>query len=293
MGDLLPSVTRRINMPKKDKVWFGLSKIHFIEYELDEDGKARWGAEESYHLPGAVNMSYDAETGEVKFRADNCDYYVNYSDNGGAGELEMALFPDDFKTRFLNYIPTAKGGVAQVKNKKKKRVAMMFQGEGDETGNRGIFYNVALGSISRERKTTEETTEPVTAKLAFTVTGDNYTGIVQQTFDKYKEGYDTIFSDPPLPELPLVFTKSTDTTVDAGKVYYTVEAAAVEDPDAVELPLYYEKSGTGSNASYALTTDKSVDSSKTYYTLEGTEVSSPTGDPSTSDYYEAAELDMR
>ena len=61
----------------------------------------------------------------------------------------------------------------------------------------------------------------------------------------------------------------------------------------MELPLYYEKSGTGSTASYARTTDKSVDSSKTYYTLEGTKVSSPTGDPSTSDYYEASEIDMR
>ena len=280
-------------MPKKDKVWFGLSKIHFIEYELDEDGKAKWGAEESYHLPGAVKMSYDAETGEVKFRADNCDFYVNYSDNGGTGELEMALFPDSFKTRFMNYIPTAKGGVAQVKNKNKKRTAMMFQGEGDETGNRGIFYNVALGSISRERKTTEETTEPVTATLPFTVTGDNYTGIVMQQFDKYTEGYDEIFTNPPLPEMPVVYAKSEDTSVTEGKKYYTVEAAAVEDPDLVALPLYYEKSGTGSSATYALTTDKSVESSKTYYTLEGTEVSSPTGDPSSSGYYEASELDLR
>ena len=280
-------------MPKKDKVRFGLSKIHFIEYELDENGKARWGASESFHLPGAVKMSYDAETGEVKFRADNTDYYVNYSDNGGTGELEMALFPDSFKTRFLNYIPTAKGGVAQVKNKNKKRVAMMFQGEGDETGNRGIFYNVALGSISREHSTTEETTEPVTATLPFTVTGDNYTGIVRQDFDKYTEGYDEIFTNPPLPEMPVVYAKSEDTTVTEGKKYYTVEAAAVEDPDLVALPLYYEKSGTGSSATYALTTDKSVDSSKTYYTLEGTEVSSPTGDPSSSGYYEASELDLR
>ena len=203
-------------MPNKDKVLFGLSRIHFIEYELDENGKAQWGASESFHLPGAVKMSYDADTGEVKFRADNCDYYVNYSDNGGSGELEMALFPDSFKTRFLNYIPTAKGGVAQVKNKNKKRVAMMFQGEGDASGNRGIFYNVALGSISRERQTTEETTEPQTATLPFTVTGDNYTGIVMQQFDKYAEGYDTIFTDPPLPELPVVYTKSTDTTVATG-----------------------------------------------------------------------------
>lgn len=276
----------------KDKVLFGLSNIHFVEFGTDANGEAQLGSN-PYHLPGAVKMALDPETGEVKFKADNIDYYVDYSDNGYEGELEMALFPDDFKVRFLNYVPDGNGGVTQVKQKKKKAVAIIFQGEGDALGRRGILYNVALGAVKREYNTIEDNKDPKTATLPFKVSGDHETGIVQTCYNKGADGYDTIFSQPPLPVLPKVYALSTDTAVASGKTYYTVTATAVANPDDVELALYYEKSGSDQNATYALTEDKTVDSTKTYYTLEGSAVASPTGNPSTSKYYEASTISLQ
>lgn len=276
----------------EDKVLFGLSNLHFVEYEEDSSGNAVFGGD-PYHLPGAVKMALDPKTGEVTFKADNIDYFIDYSDDGYEGDLETAMFPDDFLTRFQNYIPTPKGGVSQVKQKRKKRVAMMFQGEGDTLGRRGILYNVTLGAVKREHETIGENKEPKTATMSFKVSGDKKTGIVKTVFKKGTEGYDDIFTDPPLPVLPTVYALSTDTSVASGKTYYSVTATEVEEPENAGLALYYEKTGTGDNATYALTEDKAVDASKTYYTLSGTAVVSPTGNPSTSKYYEASEIDLR
>ena len=56
------------------------------------------------------------------------------------------------------------------------------------------------------------------------------------------------------------------------------------NPISFELDTYYERTGT----TYALTEDTIVADSKTYYRLSGTVVASPSGNPSTSGYYEEA-----
>ena len=80
-----------------------------------------------------------------------------------------------------------------------------------------------------------------------------------------------------------IFNKSTDTTVDTTKDYYTVSARAVSNPTGnPHKGLYYELS----NSKYVLTSDNAIVSGKTYYILTPTLVASPTGNPSTSGYYE-------
>ena len=61
---------------------------------------------------------------------------------------------------------------------------------------------MSLGAITREYATTEDTIEPQTAKLDFTVSGDNGTGIVQVGYPESSETYDTMFTTPPVPALP-------------------------------------------------------------------------------------------
>ena len=273
-----------------NKVLFGLKNIHFVEYTQDENGAAELG-DDPYHLSGAVKMGLDPKTGEVTFRADDIDYYVDYSDNGYDMDLEMAQFPDDFKTRFLNYVPVADGGVAQVKTKKKKKVAIMFEGKGDALHRRGILYNVTLGAVKRDHETTGDTNEPKTATMSCKVSGDPKTGIVKTSFKQGAAGYDDIFTDPPLPELPTVYTLTTDSSPVTGKTYYNITATAVTNPDPAALPIYYEKSGTSGNETYALTEDTSLNATKTYYTLTGTAVATPTT-PATNKYYEASQLDL-
>lgn len=184
----------------KNKVMFGVSNLHVGLYTVDDKGAVTLGT--PYHVPGTVNISLDAESEENSFYADNVKYWAGYSDNGYTGEIENALFDDEFKTTFLNYITLADGGIAQVKGMQSKNVYIMFQSEGDVQARRGIFYNVSLGAISREYATTEDSVEPATATLPFTVSGDNATGIVRVAYPQDNAVYNTMFTTPPVPALP-------------------------------------------------------------------------------------------
>ena len=180
-----------------NKVLFGVSNLHFGEYIVATDGTVTLGT--PYALKGTVNISMEPESEENKFYADNVVYWSGYSDNGYSGEIENAFFPDDFKTRFMNYKALANGGIAQIKGEQNKKVYMAFQTEGDEKARRGIFYNVSLGQITREYSTTEDSTEPATATLPFTVNGDNATGIVRAAYTDGSAAYTTLFTTPPVP----------------------------------------------------------------------------------------------
>lgn len=264
----------------ENTVVFGLEKIHVGEYDVASDGTVTLGA--PYHIPGAVDMTQDPESEQTVFNADNRAYYMATDDNGYSGELEMAVFPDEFKVRFLNYSIMPGGGVGKFKDKPSKKLYMAWEFKGDKERRRGIMYNIEPGMISREFKTTEQSKEPVTAKLPYRCLGDVATGLTKACYKPGDAEYGTLFSNPPLPVFPLTYKKSTDTTVNASKTYYTVAANEVVNPVEFELGTYYEKSGT----TYALTEDTVVNLSKTYYQLRGTVVASPTGNPSSSSYYE-------
>lgn len=180
-----------------NKVVFGVSQLHVGLYNVSTTGVVTLGT--PYALPGTVNISIEPDSEETKFYADNMVYWSSYSDNGLTGEIENAFFPDDFKTTFMNYKSLSNGGVAQIKGMQNKPVYFAFQAEGDEHARRGIFYNVTLGQITREYATTEDTVEPATATLPFTVNGDNTTHVTRVAFTEGASAYTTLFTSPPVP----------------------------------------------------------------------------------------------
>ena len=184
----------------KNKVMFGVSNLHFGLYTVADDGTVTLGT--PIKVPGTVNISLEADSEENKFYADNVVYWSGYSDNGLSGEIENALFDETFKTTFMNYIALDDGGIAQIKGMQNKAVYIMFQAEGDQEGRRMIMYNVSLGQITREYATTEDTVEPQTATLPFTVNGDNGTGITRVGYAPDNAPYNTMFTTPPVPALP-------------------------------------------------------------------------------------------
>lgn len=183
-----------------NKVMFGVSNLYIGLYEVADNGTVTLGS--PVHVPGTVNLTMEAESEENTFFADNVKYWTGYSDNGYTGEIENALFDDTFKTTFMNYIQLDDGGIAQIKGMKNKTVYFMFQGDGDQENRRMIVYNVALGQINREYATTEDSIEPQTATLPFTVNGDNGTGITKVSYAPADATYDTMFTTPPVPALP-------------------------------------------------------------------------------------------
>lgn len=181
-----------------NKVEFGISELHVGTY-TDTNGTVTLGT--PYAQKGAVSFSPEEQSEKSDFYADNIAYYSVYSSGTFEGDLEVAMFDDAFKTQFLGYKSLKNGGLANVKNATKPNVYIAFQVEGDAESRRVILYNCALGGITREYSTIEETKEPTTETLAVTCNGDNETGVSMAVLKPGDAGYDTLFTSPAAPEL--------------------------------------------------------------------------------------------
>ncbi len=179
-----------------NKVLFGISQLHIGTY-VDENGTVTLGT--PYHQKGAVSFSPEEQSEQNTFYADNIAYWSGYSGGTIEGDLEVAMFDDEFKTQFLGYRALSDGGLALVKGATKPNVYIAFQVEGDTESRRVILYNCTLGAISREYATIEESKEPQTATIAVTATGDNTTGVTMATYKPGDAGYSTLFTAPTAP----------------------------------------------------------------------------------------------
>ena len=90
-------------MPTANKVKFGLSQLYYSVL-TETDGEYTWATPVA--IPGAVNISLDPSGETSTFRADNIDYYVTASNNGYEGDLEVAIFPESFRTDVLGETST-------------------------------------------------------------------------------------------------------------------------------------------------------------------------------------------
>lgn len=182
-----------------NKVEFGISQLHIGTYTVDDQGVATLGT--PYHQAGAVSFSPEENSEQNTFYADNIAYWSGYSGGTIEGDLEVAMFDDAFKTQFLGYVALSDGGLANVKNATKPNVYVAFQVEGDAESRRVILYNCALGAITREYATIEESKEPTTETLAVTCTGDNTTGVTMAVYKSGDAGYSTLFTAPTAPTI--------------------------------------------------------------------------------------------
>ena len=182
-----------------NKVEFGISNLHVGTYTDDGEGNVTLGT--PYHQKGAVSFSPEEQSENTNFYADNIAYWSGFSGGSFEGDLEVAKFDDQFKIKFLGYKKTTDGGLALVKNAIKPKVYIAFQVEGDAESRRIIMFNGALGAITREFNTIEDTKEPTTETLAVNITGDNGTGISMASYTPDDAGYDDLFDNPSAPAL--------------------------------------------------------------------------------------------
>lgn len=148
-----------------NKVKYGLKNVYYAKAVINAaDNSATYGT--PVKMPGAVNLSLDAEGETTRFRADNVDYWVGVSNNGYSGDLEMALIPDSFKTDILGYIIDSAGVLIENANAPTQPFALLFQFEGDANATRHVLYNCTATRPSVSGATTEEETEPQTETLS-------------------------------------------------------------------------------------------------------------------------------
>ena len=181
-----------------NKVEFGISQLHVGTY-ADADGTVTLGT--PYHQKGAVSFSPEEQSEQNNFYADNTIYWSGYSGGSIEGDLEAAMFDDEFKTQFLGYRALTNGGLANVKNASKPNVYIAFQVEGDAEARKVILYNCTLGAITREYATIEESKEPATETLGVTCIGDNTTGVTMAVLKPGDTGYADLFTAPTAPAI--------------------------------------------------------------------------------------------
>lgn len=187
-------------MPDVERVVFGISNLHVCTYMVDDEGQVILGT--PYHQKGAVGFTPEESQDQTRFFADNILYWDEYSGGNFSGDLEVAKFDKDYKKNFLGYVELDDGGLTRLKKAGRPHVCVMFQVETDIDPIRVIFYNCTQGNIQREYHTIEENREPVTETIPISVLGDEATGISKVVYEYGKAGYDSLFSNPPIPTLP-------------------------------------------------------------------------------------------
>lgn len=150
----------------KNKVKFGLSNVHIAKMIFGEDGTITYDT--PFAIPGAVNLSLDAEGEETPFYADNVKYYSSYANNGYSGDLEIADIPEQFRTEILGEKKDKNGALIESSDVEIAPFALMYQIEGDQSGRRCVYYNTTVSRPSSEASTVEESKEPKTDTLSIT-----------------------------------------------------------------------------------------------------------------------------
>lgn len=188
-------------MSEKNKVKFGLSNVHVAKMIKGEDGAITYDT--PIKIPGAVNLSLDAEGDNEPFYADNIKFFESFANNGYSGELEIAKIPDEFLKEILGQKIDSIGGVVENVNDVITPFAFMYQIEGDATGTRFCYYNTTVSRPSTEAGTTEDTKTPNTDTLSITTSGREDTGDVRYKLaltDTNKTEYDSFFDEVPEPK---------------------------------------------------------------------------------------------
>lgn len=153
-----------------NKVKFGLSNVHIakITYGTDGNGLPTITYGTPFALPGAVNLTLDADGDSADFFADNTKYFSSSANNGYSGSLEVAMINDTFRSDILGETLDSKGAYIENKDDTIADFALGFQIQGDSKNRRFWFYNVSATRPSTSSQTTEASIEPVTDTLNIT-----------------------------------------------------------------------------------------------------------------------------
>lgn len=154
---------------KKNKVKFGLNKVHYAKITAwSDDGVPTFAT--PVRIPGAVSLSIDSSGGADNFFADNGVYYVINNNSGYEGELEIALVTTDFATEILGEKLDNNGVLVESNDAELAQFALLFEFEGDKNKIRHVLYCCSASRPATESSTTEEETEVKTETLSLKAT---------------------------------------------------------------------------------------------------------------------------
>lgn len=164
----------------ENKVVFGLKNVHYAVITEDSTGKYTFGT--PVRLPGATELKLDKKGDQSDFYADNIIYYTESSNLGYDGALTMANLTEAFRTDVLGetFDETDKV-ITENANAKIKKIALMFEFDGDVKATRHVLYNVAVSRPGHASSTKSDKTEPGTQELSFVAAPHPISGDVKRS----------------------------------------------------------------------------------------------------------------
>lgn len=152
-----------------NKVKYGLKNVYAAKLtETVSEGVTTYSYATPQAIPGAVNLSLDAEGESNPFYADNIVYFRSTTNQGYSGDLEIAIVPEWFRTTILQETKDENNVLVEnAENSAPVHFALLFEFEGDEKAIRHVLYNCSVSARpSVASQTKEAGVDPVTETLS-------------------------------------------------------------------------------------------------------------------------------
>ena len=186
-------------MANKNKITYGISNVHvFPITSTDASGVPTYDSK-VISMPGATELSLDAEGSSDPFYADDVVYYQGVVNNGYSGSVTLADIPEDFLTVVMKEIKSEGGTFFEDASVEPLEFAMAFEFKGDQKKRRHLFYRCKATRPSLESKTKEDSIEPNTHELEIVVMPRLDNNIVKARCEEGDTDYSTWYTKPVTP----------------------------------------------------------------------------------------------
>jgi phi13 family phage major tail protein len=166
-------------MPE-NKIVYGLKNCHYSIITEDEGGAHTYSV--PVPLKGGVEISLEPRGEASDFYADDILYYTTTSNAGYEISLTVANITQEFRTDVLGEVlETGDSVLTETTTQKNKRIAFMFEFDGDIKAVRHLLYNctVTRPTITSASKT--ETAEPQPQELTIVAAPRPDDGVVKRS----------------------------------------------------------------------------------------------------------------
>lgn len=149
-----------------NKITYGLSNVHVWPITATSDaGVPTYGT--IINMPGAVELSLDAEGSSDPFYADDKVYYQGTANNGYSGSITFADIPVAFLTNVMGETVDLNGAHVENADVEPNEFAIAFEFKGDASKRRHQMFRCKATRPSLASKTKEDKKEPNTNELSF------------------------------------------------------------------------------------------------------------------------------
>ncbi|RDV25314.1 major tail protein, partial [Lysinibacillus capsici] len=162
----------------ENKVQFGIKNVHYAVATEGTDGTVTYTTPVPF--PGATALNLDPKGEQSDFYADDRVYYTSSTNSGYEGTLTVAALLQQFRVDVLGDELSTDGVLTENADAKPKKIALLFEFDGDVKATRHALYNVTVSRPGMSGETKTETTEPGTQELSF-VAAPTVNGIVKRS----------------------------------------------------------------------------------------------------------------